>query len=93
MIRRGGIQVDSIEIHAPGVGPVVAAVNPVRIQHRDDFEDETFPQHDRDGVISSHKKWDHAVEHVAGRRLAGMDSRAKKYHLEGMSDVQNMAGR
>lgn len=54
VVRR--VQVESVEIAASRVGPVVAARHAVRIQHRYQFEDVESPEEDCDRVVLLHEQ-------------------------------------
>lgn len=64
----------------PGL-PVVPSDHPIRVQHRDEFEDKHAAQHCGPWIILSQNKLQEAIEHKAGWRLPGMDTAAQEENL------------
>ena len=75
------VGVEPVEVDAARVRPVVATHHAVRVQHRDDLEDEPAPERRGARVRLAHDEAEETVQHEAGGRLARVDPRAQHVHL------------
>jgi hypothetical protein len=78
------VQVVAIEVLGFAVESIIASVDAVRVEHRDDFEDELVHQHLGLGAllvlsILSGQEVEDSVEHIRGRGLSRVNSRGQEY--------------
>lgn len=79
--RGGGAEVDAVEVDAARVGAVVSARDAVRVEEGDHLEDVVLAQLQRHWVVPRQQQAQEAIEHEAGRRLAGVHASRYEDHL------------
>lgn len=77
VVHFGGVFPFTIEVITRNVRPVVAVNDSIRVQHRDNLEDEVLPQFFR-LVIVRYQKLDNAVADIRAHRLSRVDSCSDK---------------
>ena len=75
------VEIHAVEVDAARVRAVVAALDAVGVQHRDEFEDVLAPQLTRARVVLAQDEVEEAVEDKAARRLTGVNSACDDIHL------------
>ena len=80
VLRRARFQVHAVQVDAARVRAVVATKHAVRIEHRDELEDEALAQRGRAWIIGTYEEGQESVEHMRCGRLAWVHARRNEHH-------------
>jgi hypothetical protein len=78
---KAGVKIDSVEIEAARVRPVIASRHAVWIQHRDEFEDVLPSQLNGSRIVLAKNEVQETVEYEAAGSLARMHAAADEINL------------
>ena len=83
------VEIHAIEVDAARVRAVVAALNAIGVQHRDQLEDVLSPQLTGARVILTQDEVKEPVKDETGGRLTGVDATRHDVHLERENNVNH----
>lgn len=82
MELRVRVNIDPVEVDAPLVGAVVAPLDTVRVQERDQLEDVLLPELTGSLILATQDEVKESIEDKTGWCLARMNTTAQEINLE-----------
>lgn len=79
MFLEGRVQIVPIEVLAPGVEPIVAPIDTVRVEHGDDLEHKALSQDARLLTLLIQKEVEDPIQHEGTRGFSRMDPACQEY--------------